>query len=126
MTAGSGYALALAVTCVVELPVYALVLTRLFGARLRTALLAGLVANAVTHPVLWLAMKPFTDGVGEYATAFVVGEVLVCAVEWLVLVVALCWFEPGRCGIGRAWLAVVSVLANAASAAAGLALTLLR
>lgn len=121
MSTGSGYALAFAVTCAVELPVYALVLTRVFGARPRTALLAGLVANAVTHPVLWLAMRPFTDGVGEYVVAFVVGETLVCAVEWLVLVVALRSYR-----IGRAWLAVVSVLANAASAAAGLALALLR
>lgn len=126
MSTGSGYALAFAVTCAVELPVYALVLTRLFGARPRTALLAGLVANAVTHPVLWLAMRPFTDGVGEYVVAFVVGETLVCAVEWLVLVVALRRFETGRYRIGRAWLAVVSVLANAASAATGLALALLR
>lgn len=119
MTAGSEYALAFAVTCAVELPVYALVLTRAFGVRPRTAVLAGLVANAVTHPLLWLAMRPFTDGVGEYAIAFVVGEVLVCAVEWLVLAV-------GLRRAGGAPLALVSVLANMASAAVGLALALLR
>lgn len=112
------YAVAFALTLLVELPVYGALLARRHGVRLRTALLAAVGVNAVTHPLLWLAVSRYQHTATGYAVAFVVGEALVCLVEGALLSLAL-----RRHRLRRVVWPVV-VLANMASAGCGLVLAL--
>lgn len=110
------WAFAFGLTLLVELPIVLLLLGRRLGFA-RTAV-AGLVVNAVTHPVLWLVfwwVGPRT-GAG-WALTLLVGEVVVIAVETALLRRLL------RGGDPRLVLAVVA-LANVASVAVGLLLTM--
>lgn len=120
MTGGfAGYAAALALTLAVEVPGYAVLLRRL-GVRTRTAVLAAVGVNLITHPLLWVGVRAYEHGTAGYVAAFVVGETAVCAAEWLLLVGVLRGYR-----VPAGTLAAVSVAVNAASAAAGLLLTLL-
>lgn len=84
--------------------------------RLRTALLAAVGVNVVTHPLLWLGVSRYQHTAGGYAVAFLVGEALVCLVEGALLSLTLRRYRL------RWVLWPVAVLANAASAACGLVL----
>lgn len=108
-----GYAWALGLTLLVEVPVYtaALVGTGVLGTR--RAVAVGVLVNLVTHPVLWLAVR----GAGSaYWAVLAVGEVSVWLAEaWLVR--RAC--RPGSpAGVALA----ASLTANAASVLVGLAL----
>ena len=105
-------AAALALTLAVEVPLICLALTGLRLAGLGRAVLLGVGVNVITHPVLWWSLAPRPDPV-----RFWFAEACVCAVEAVLLWLGL--------AVRRdfAMLVVLSVGANAASAAAGLWLT---
>jgi Na+/melibiose symporter-like transporter len=105
-------ATALALTLAVEVPMIGLALTGLRLARIGRAVLLGMGVNLLTHPVLWWALAPRPD-----PARFWFAEGCVCAVEAVLLWLGL--------AVRRdfAMLVVLSVGANAASAAAGLLLT---
>ena len=52
------YGIALALTLAVELPVVTAALVRWYRLPLARALLLNLVANLLTHPVVWFALAP--------------------------------------------------------------------
>jgi hypothetical protein len=104
------YAAALVLTVVVEVPVYAIVLTRGLGWSWRGAVLAGLAVNALTHPVAWWLLS----GAGaDYLPRFAAVE---CGV-WLVEALALYAVARREAGL----LALTALVANTASALAGVA-----
>jgi hypothetical protein len=109
----TGYPTALALTLVVEVPLYALALHA--GWRLpwwRGALL-GVAVNALTHPVLWHAL----DGARHarsYPLVLVAAETGVALVEWAVVALVV---RRDRLALG-----VVCAGVNAASVLAGLTL----
>jgi hypothetical protein len=119
MTFHEQYAIAAATTLAVELPVVLLVVRR---ARLMVpdlhVLGAALLANLLTHPVLWyLPYFAFRDALapGNYGLYLVVGEGLTLLLEFVVYWALLVRHRP--------WLAMaMSALANAASYGAGLLL----
>lgn len=103
------YLAALAVTLVIEVPVYVLGLR---GLRVWQAV----VVNVVSHPVAWFVLWPVLRGVLGDGAAFVGVELAVCAGEWWAL---------GRWCADRGRLAAVVLLSNAASLATGALLLLL-
>src|SRR6266508_4602033 len=102
---------ALALTLAVEVPLYASVLRLAWGIRLRDAAGLGAAVNALTHPVLWWSLAPWT-GRPWYPWLVAGAEVVVCAVEWLALAVLV--------RRDRLALAALSLGANAASVLAGI------
>lgn len=110
---------ALALTCAIELPLYAAVLGRGFGVPLRRVLGWAPAVNLITHPPLWFGARAALDAGVPYAVVFLVGESLVCLVEAGVLAWVL------RREVGAAAVTLVAVGANACSAGAGLLLALL-
>lgn len=101
------YGEALALTLVVEVPLYVAGIVALRLARPRRALLAAVLVNLVTHPVLWLALSRDVT-----MTAVVLAELCVCLVEGVALRVLV------RRDVGLAMLLAVG--ANAASFGVGL------
>lgn len=73
----SDYTTALALTLVIELPVYLVGVT--FGAarRWHEALVIGLGVNLISHPIAFLAMYPMLEGPAGGAAALVVTELAV-------------------------------------------------
>jgi hypothetical protein len=57
------YPLALLLTLIIELPIYAALLPRWTRVSLKRALAVGLAANLITHPLVWL-MVPFAIEAG--------------------------------------------------------------
>lgn len=119
MTTGLPYLGAFLLTCLVELPLYVVLLRGRGGVRARTVGLACVAANVLTHPPLWLAVAS-QDSAGGYLVAFLCGEALVCVAEWLVVTVAL-----RRHPLPMGLTASVAVLANMASAGCGLVIVVL-
>ncbi len=105
------YPAALALTLAAEIPVYAVALRRGWQVRWRPALWSALGVNLVTHPLLWWLLGPWT-GRPAYPLILVFAEVAVCAAE----AALLAWWLRRRDPL----LAVLAVLANAASVTAGL------
>lgn len=102
----------LGITLAVELPVVVAVAVAA-GLRARTALAAGLVANALTHPLLWFVVAPWAyDRLGVPGVA--IAEALVVAVEATVYRRRLHAMGSGLC-------ISVAALANALSWGIGLA-----
>ena len=109
------WARAFALTLAIELPLYFLLLRREgFGAR--TALGAGLAANALSHPLLWFAFPMFEPYVA-YAAA---GEAMVIAVEVAVVYAA---GRMARVRMHIARIVTVVVVVNAVSMVVGFAVT---
>lgn len=106
------YLSALALTLLVEVPVYVAALTVSARVRPARAGAAALMVNCVTHPPLWwfLAHVPAADYWGYFAAA----EAAVCVVEALLLRRMLRLKGPVPYA--------ASVTANAASVIAGLLL----
>jgi hypothetical protein len=120
------YLVALAVTLMVEAPLYVTALVGLWRVPVRRALAAALVVNVATHPVAWWSLVPFA-GQPWYLWLVLAVELAVCAVEWALLA-ALCrralrrWAPPRRAFPARvdvALLGLVVVGVNAASVLAG-------
>jgi hypothetical protein len=108
----TGYGVALALTQIVEAPVYGWVLTVFAGVRLRHALAASIIVNLISHPLFSAVLVPLADRVVSPLDAVLIGEVIVCAIE---------------AGLLYAWLRReplvmigVSLVANGCSFAAGL------
>lgn len=104
------YAVALALTVAVEVPLYVSGLLALRLARPLRALVVAVGVNVLTHPVLWLAL------VGDATPGRVLAaEVCVCIVEGAVL----------RMVVGRdgGLTLLLAVGANAGSFAVGLAVS---
>jgi len=81
----------------------------------------GVLANVVTHPVLWWFVSRHDGEATTYALAVVAGEAVVIGVEWLVLLAGL----RGR-PVAPVDLLGVVVVANAVTTAIGLTIALLR
>jgi len=96
------WALAFVVTQIVEVPIW----MRAFRAPLRFVKAFG--ATAITHPLLWFVLTPRWRG--EYWTMVLFGEALVVLVE-----AAYARFLGARAPL------LFSLVANAASAAVGIA-----
>ncbi|RKT17929.1 hypothetical protein BX285_2336 [Streptomyces sp. 1114.5] len=80
------YALALALTLLVEVPVYTAALVRAGGLRPARAAGAAVLVNLATHPLLWWSLRPYSAGpAAAYWTAFGIGEAGVCLVEGALL-----------------------------------------
>lgn len=96
------------VTLLVELPFYVIGGWALGLARPRRAAVAGLVVNAVTHPVLWVTLS---GGPASWAGTGV-AEAIVVVVEGILV----------RLVVGRSlgWSTLLALGANAASFAVGL------
>jgi hypothetical protein len=108
----AAFLLALAVTLAVELAVLVVLaryVVRLWHLGAWRIVLAGMLASALTLPLLWFAV-PAVIGPRYY---LVVGELLVCVIETVVYRLLL------RVGWGRA--ALLSLATNAVSLAVGLA-----
>jgi hypothetical protein len=101
---------ALALTLLVEVPLYAVGLVGLGLARPARAVALGVVVNLATQPALWWLLAP-APSLARLAGA----EAAVCAVEAALLCLAL--------RTRSALIAVVSVGVNAASVLAGLAVS---
>jgi hypothetical protein len=104
------YLLAFGLTLAVELPLTAIALS--FGWRLpwyRAALFA-LVVNACTHPALWFTLAALRERTA-YPLLVLIFELVVCAVEGLLLMALLRRRDP--------LLVLLSVAANGASVLAG-------
>ena len=104
------YPAALALTLLVEVPVYAVALTTASPAGARRAAAAAVMVNCVTHPPLWWFLRQ-AHGTA-YGPAFAVAESTVCLVEGLLLARLLRLRGPVPYA--------ASVAANAASVLAGL------
>jgi hypothetical protein len=102
------WAVAFAVTQIVEVPFYARVLPRGDGLARRLAL--AFAASAITHPIVWFVVPRLWLG-GSYLAMVVASEIFAITVEaaWL-----------GSYGARRP--ALWSLVANAASVAVGLTL----
>ena len=87
------YLATLALTLVIEVPLYALVLgpgARRLGGRaalIGATVLTGTIANLVSHPIAFLAVEPLLDGPVGATAALVVVEVLVLMIEAGIVVV---------------------------------------
>lgn len=103
------YPLALALTLTVELPVYTGGLRAARLARAWPALAVALVVNLATHPLVWLALR---DAGGSYWPRFTAVELAAWLAESL-LVFGWLRREPG-------YVALLALVANAASCLAGL------
>ncbi|WP_354640429.1 hypothetical protein [Kitasatospora camelliae] len=80
------YSLALALTLLVEVPLYTAALAALGPVRPGRAALAAVAVNCATHPPLWWFLGRFTAGApAAYWTAFVLAEAAVCLVEAVLL-----------------------------------------
>jgi hypothetical protein len=110
------YLVAFGLTVAVEVPLYTLVLRWLWRVPVRRAAWLALAVNAVTHPLLWWALVPWTARPWYQVLVFA-GEALVCLVEWLLL---RRWLP-----LRAALLPMVAVGVNATSVAVGLAAALL-
>ncbi|MET3803586.1 hypothetical protein ABIB25_000570 [Nakamurella sp. UYEF19] len=109
---------AFAVTLLVELPIYALLLRRWCSTSRAAAL--GLLANVITHPLLWFGLVDLHAGTAARTVVLVAAEVAVWLVEWSVLVLGLRRTERG--GADRRELAAITGLVNLASFGVGLLL----
>ncbi|MFD0277143.1 hypothetical protein ACFVHB_24990 [Kitasatospora sp. NPDC127111] len=115
------YPSALALTLLVEVPLYTVALARAGGVRPARAAAAAVLVNLATHPLLWWSLSRCAAGSAgaggsgaAYWTAFTAGETAVCAVE-AALLRPLTGLRPGG---PLPWAA--SGTANAASVLAGL------
>lgn len=75
------YLEALALTLIVEVPIYCLLLTIFMGIRAREALTAAIVVNLVSHPLFTFVLVPTLDRLLQPVAAVFVGEIVVCALE---------------------------------------------
>jgi len=108
------YLLSLGLTLVVEVPIYAVFLVGLVGVRARSAVLAGVGVNLVSHPFGFLVLDPIVRSVAGPEPALILVEVWAWAVEALILRSYLRRNMPT--------LAAISLVANCASFATGITL----
>ena len=105
------WARAFALTLGIEVPLYFWLLCKL-GFRAHSALGAAIVANAISHPILWFVLPRFEP----YAAFAATGEAVVLVIETLVIMAWSVAFKPRL-----RWKNVIGVVVfvNAASMAAG-------
>lgn len=106
------YPPALALTVVVEVPVYVAAITTASPARFGRTAAAAVMVNLVTHPVLWWFLSRVPAG--GYWPAFAIAEGVVCGIEGALLARWLRLRGPVPYA--------ASVAANAASLIAGMLL----
>ena len=102
----------LALTLVVETPIYWLLLTCFAAVRPRPALLTALGVNLVSYPLFVLLLVPGAAAMVPPSAAVVAGEVAVCVLE----AVLVCWWLRTDAYLAAA----ASLLANGCSVLAGL------
>lgn len=117
------WATAFGLTLLVEVPVYLLGLVGPLG-WLRAAVVAVGV-NALTHPLLWLTFAALSPTGGWWLVAFVIGELLVVAVEVGLVLLAVRTVGHGLDDGGRVRTVLWCLVANLASMIVGLAISLL-
>ena len=79
------YIAALALTLAAEVPIYAVVLVRLYQRRLPAAVGSGILANLATHPVVWFVLLPVLEPRTGYAGYAIIAELFAWWAEWLLL-----------------------------------------
>ena len=102
---------ALGLTLALEMPVVLLAARRL-RVHWQWALLAGLLASGLTHPLAWWVSGQL--GPRDYGLWILLLEILVCLVETVIFRLAL--------QLAWRWALALSVVANAVSALAGILL----
>lgn len=105
----------LALTLVIELPIYVSLLNRFAGVPIGRAVAAATAVNVVTYPVFALIIVPFAGHLLEPRAALVVGEVIVCFLEggmlglWLrrdpLLIIGACLLANG-CSLAAGLIAI--------------------
>ncbi len=111
------YALAFSLTLALELPVYTWLLPMVASVSARKAATLAVLVNVASHPVLWFVIIPISErATGTLVAAVVLAETLVVVGE----AGSLRLLTDGR----FTDLALVSLIANAVSYAAGLILVL--
>jgi hypothetical protein len=105
--------LALALTLLIEVPIYSAMLPAVVGASRRRAFLAAVVVNAISHPLAFVVIGRALDGPLGTVSALVVVEIFVA---WLGEAMLL-WCSYRR---ALAELVGIAFVANAASFAIGL------
>jgi hypothetical protein len=108
------YIEALAITLALEVPAYAVGLAGALGSRPRTASIAGVVVNLLSHPLGFLVIAPLTAPVLGPTGSLAIVELFAWTGEAVLLWV---WIRRAPTAI-----AMVSLLANSLSLLAGLAL----
>ena len=79
----SGYALALALTLAIEVPVQATVLHRLGAVSWRRAVRAGAIVNLVSHPLAFLVAYPVLHGqLGDTLTILLIELAVMVGEAW--------------------------------------------
>ena len=108
------YFSSLGLTLLIEVPIYCAALASMFRVRLRSAALAGVGLNLVSHPVGFLVIGPAVRSSLGFTSAIVLIETMAVVTEWGLL---LAWLrrEPMS-------LLLISVFANGTSFLAGVAL----
>lgn len=113
----TAYAVALALTLLIEVPIYGAGLTRLGALPFRRAITIGVVVNLVSHPLAFLGVFPqLRHPLGDAAALIVVELAVMLGEAWGV------WWLAGR---GRAIAStgmITAAMANTVSLALGLAL----
>jgi hypothetical protein len=102
----------LALTIVVEVPVYVLLLVRFAGVRPLAAVLTAVGVNLVSYPLFVLAVVPVAAAVMPDSAAIVAAEAVVCVLE----AVLVRWWLRADAHLATA----ASLLANGCSVLAGL------
>ena len=85
MTSWETYAAALALTLAAEVPIYAVVLVRLYQRRLPAAVGSAVLVNLATHPVVWFALLPALEPRIGYTGYVIIAELFAWWAEWLLL-----------------------------------------
>jgi len=101
----------LALTVLVEVPVYGLLLVRFGGVRVWQALLTGLGVNALGYPLFAMALVPAAGAALPPLAAIAAAEVAVCVLD----AGLVRWWLRTDTGLAIA----ASLLANGASVVAG-------
>ena len=115
MTAAGLAAFVYVATCFVEVPIYVLLL-RAWSTPPRAALF-GVLANAITLPIVLLGLRGLPDSIGGYVFSFLACEFLAYLVEVGLLAA---WLHRVRIGVLR--LGLIAAAPNVLSAFVGVVL----
>lgn len=85
LTSWESYTAALALTLAAEVPIYAVVLVRLYQRRLPAAAGSAVLANLATHPIVWFVLLPLLEPRAGHTGYVIIAELFAWWAEWLLL-----------------------------------------
>ncbi len=113
----TAYAVALALTLLIEVPIYGAGLTRLGALPFRRAITIGVLVNLVSHPLAFLGVFPLLrHPLGDVAALIVVELAVMLGEAWGV------WWLGGRARAIASTAMITAAMANTVSLALGLAM----